>query len=523
MPKYRITSPEGKTYEITAPEGATKQDAIAYIQKNKPAQIAAADGPDVLGGIGQFAKGLSFNFSDEIAGAIGAIPGALATGDSIPDAYRGIRDAARDSQAAFEQENPKTSLGLQLLGGMATGGAGAAKTAAAQTLPRLAGTGAAIGGTAALGQSEADTLQGAALDTGKGLALGGALGMATPLAGQGLAKLVSPSRKVDAPELLAAGNKLGLKTTPAAATGGRILDKIEAGMASNPITGGSFAKIADNNQSIINQLANKSMGVSGAKVDTAQTALMLGDKMRGIVPPRSEILLDSAFRTGVRDVAETAVKGLGKNSKRLGRIYEQIVDIGRKGKITGEEYHEISKDLADEAFQASKKSNKVAKAIYSLRDELDEAMGRSLPQSTAKEFKDVRKQWSALEDLAKTNVVSETGDVNAKTLANLLGRQGGKKGRDQSDLYTAARYMKGFASKTPDSGTPSRLALGGGVGYGAAVDPLITGSILGAGYLGSKAYTSPVMMRYMQNGLIGSIPKPQAAALGGLLGSQASQ
>ena len=32
MPNYRITSPDGRTFNVNAPEGATKEDAIAYIQ-----------------------------------------------------------------------------------------------------------------------------------------------------------------------------------------------------------------------------------------------------------------------------------------------------------------------------------------------------------------------------------------------------------------------------------------------------------------------------------------------------------
>lgn len=34
MPKYRITGPDGNTYEVTAPEGATEQDVLAYAQQN---------------------------------------------------------------------------------------------------------------------------------------------------------------------------------------------------------------------------------------------------------------------------------------------------------------------------------------------------------------------------------------------------------------------------------------------------------------------------------------------------------
>ena len=34
MPKFRITSPDGQTYEITAPEGATQEQVLAYAQQH---------------------------------------------------------------------------------------------------------------------------------------------------------------------------------------------------------------------------------------------------------------------------------------------------------------------------------------------------------------------------------------------------------------------------------------------------------------------------------------------------------
>lgn len=33
MPRFNVTSPDGRTFEVNAPEGATKEDAIAYVQK----------------------------------------------------------------------------------------------------------------------------------------------------------------------------------------------------------------------------------------------------------------------------------------------------------------------------------------------------------------------------------------------------------------------------------------------------------------------------------------------------------
>ena len=41
MPVYRITSPDGNTYEVTAPEGATEQDVLAYAQQNYSSASAA--------------------------------------------------------------------------------------------------------------------------------------------------------------------------------------------------------------------------------------------------------------------------------------------------------------------------------------------------------------------------------------------------------------------------------------------------------------------------------------------------
>lgn len=45
MPKYRITAPDGNTYEITAPEGASEQEVLAYAQANYKQQAAPAPAP----------------------------------------------------------------------------------------------------------------------------------------------------------------------------------------------------------------------------------------------------------------------------------------------------------------------------------------------------------------------------------------------------------------------------------------------------------------------------------------------
>ena len=74
MPKFRVTSPDGTTYEVNAPEGATQQDAIAYVQANS-SRIPKAETSVLRDVGGALVRG---------AGQIVSLPGqlyGLATGD----------------------------------------------------------------------------------------------------------------------------------------------------------------------------------------------------------------------------------------------------------------------------------------------------------------------------------------------------------------------------------------------------------------------------------------------------------
>jgi len=59
MPKYRITSPDGKTFEITAPEGATQEQVLSYAQSQwkAPQTEKAPDPTEGMSGFDKFAAG----------------------------------------------------------------------------------------------------------------------------------------------------------------------------------------------------------------------------------------------------------------------------------------------------------------------------------------------------------------------------------------------------------------------------------------------------------------------------------
>ena len=193
-----VTLPNGRVIQ-GVPDGTTKaqvmEKAIAagLAQASDFGELSPPEGGSVADPL---AQGLSFGFSDEIAGALGSIPASFSLNDSftdklsgIPDAYRGIRDAARENNAAFSERNPKTALAANLAGGLATGGAGLTR-AGVNTVSGLAKSGAAAGAVGGFGASEGG-VQEHVQGTATGAAVGGLLAPALPALGGALGRLTA--------------------------------------------------------------------------------------------------------------------------------------------------------------------------------------------------------------------------------------------------------------------------------------------------------------------------------------------
>ena len=108
----------------------------------------------------QFGQGATFFGADEAEAAIRAPFSERTFGEIVDD--------IRAQNAAFEEEFPKTAFGLQVGGGLATGGFGAVKVLGSQVvkqapkfLRRLAvpAVGAAEGGLAGFGAAEGTPLE----------------------------------------------------------------------------------------------------------------------------------------------------------------------------------------------------------------------------------------------------------------------------------------------------------------------------------------------------------------------------
>lgn len=238
MAKYRITGPDGGTYEITAPDDASEAEVLAYAQRNAgmtqaPEELASTPPPvsprqaedqsmaalaryekgpeaamnalpkglrvplqtlrDSVTGIGQ---GLTFNFGDEIQAGL-ATPLEMIRNKTLDvgGSYDNALAAARGEQKLAETRSPVANTIGQIAGGTALGGGlsgngvtllNAAKPTIASMAGRGALEGAAYGGAYGFGAGEGqdDRLKRA----GVGAAVGAVTGGATGLVGGAMAK-----------------------------------------------------------------------------------------------------------------------------------------------------------------------------------------------------------------------------------------------------------------------------------------------------------------------------------------------
>jgi len=180
MAKYRVTGPDGQTYEVNAPEGASEQDVMAYVHKNAGQaadpfagqEVRRSPLEDVVGylnkGAQAVASGAAGGYMDEIAAGLDSpfVAGKRALVDGQPfdmgKAYDDRLAGYRKDREQFAEEYPVSSFVGEVGGAIASPatkavmGATAAK-AGAGLLPRMGKAalgGGALGGVYGSGNAE---------------------------------------------------------------------------------------------------------------------------------------------------------------------------------------------------------------------------------------------------------------------------------------------------------------------------------------------------------------------------------
>ena len=190
MPTTYVTAPDGERVPVTHPEGASQADIIAYAKKNYQPQ-QKEEGPglyDLINGkvsatemldsiidpVREFGAGAGLQLTDELEAlarvVVDRIPNAA---DRIIENDPFIRNGKKyiswsDFKADIDAErkeyrraNPEMALGLEIAGGLMTGGYGLAKLGMGSTATQTALRSAGLAGTegAIYGAGEGTTME----------------------------------------------------------------------------------------------------------------------------------------------------------------------------------------------------------------------------------------------------------------------------------------------------------------------------------------------------------------------------
>lgn len=489
MPTFRITAPDGKTYEVTGPEGSTADQALEKVKASLATKQATPDAPDE-----PFAAKLGRQVLN--AGA-GAIRGAGSIGATILspidvvsdlidgkgltlDSNRKRRQAMDDALRNLGADTDSFAYGAGKLGAEVAGTLGAGG-AIANTAARIPGVAAAVPNllqsvrTAGMASNATGPVANLLTRTaggaitggvsagmvdpemaGTGAVLGGALPGASKLAGEvggAVGKVLrgkTPSQEVV--DLANRAKELGINIPADRIANSKPLNAVAATLNYMPFSGRAAAE--DAMLGGMNRAVSRTFGQDSENVTMALRKAQgeLGAKFDAVLQ-NNTVKMTPNFKTALAEAADQATSELGDDAASVIRKQVALIQTkGASGEIDGQAAYNIKKALdrigngnSDAAFYAR-----------DLKKKLMDALNESIGPQEAKAFAKVRQQYGnmlALENIAANGV--ERG-ISAGRLANMKNIQ-------NADLQELADIAAKFlTTRESNHGALQRLVIGGG-------------------------------------------------------------
>lgn len=487
--------------------------------------------------------------------------------DRIQAAARSLTGRA-PYQEAYQQEAERTRAAresLSLPEQLGYGLAGAAPLAAAGGAFGLLGRGASavgaptagaalqqaattvaptLGRRAAIGAAEAG-LQGATeaaikgQDVGTGAATGMAIGTGLPIALSAAGRAISPIRsQLTAPQqdLAREAADRGLQLTPAQATGSRAAQFLESQLRDLP--GGGMSPRLQQQQNL-QERALREAGVFAPDATPGNIAggfSRIGQEFDQVLQGRS-VKFDKQFDDGITD----AIKEYGNTLPRdvRGIFRSQVQELFNQPRaLDGQTANNLRSNLSILERQY-KDQPRLRSAIGSLREEVDAAISRSLPDEARKQLRSAREQYKNLsridEIMSRAGPQAESGQIPFVQLNNLIKQAQGSASRGVSaaspEFQKLAQIGATFFREPASSGTAQRnyitALLTGGIGAGSFMAGGLPGlaAAIGTPLATNLVYNTPAMQRLLAQQAGRSLERvPQQALTGagtagiGLLG-----
>ena len=408
----------GIKQSIEQNQGMARQQDFAQV--SLPSSKKARN-PVMLNTLNEIIQGATFGYSDEASAAAAALVASGLEGADFADAYNGILEGLSREQEAFRDEEKALAIGGQVVGGLASGGAGLAKTIGAQAGKGVVKKALATGVTGAAGGAAAGSgfaEQGEKLEgAGKGAAAGLVVAPIAAATGAGL------NRGFQGVKGVVADKRAIKKILQERASGGGRGDTqaIAAGFKLN------------NKGKVIPDAAQRAAMNQG--VDAGTVSLAAGAnkttrrKMRGMVNLMQKAKGDKVFASQYR------------TDEILGNSLKNRVSlVAKANKIAGI-------NVSKEAEKLTRKSADFSGAIKGFEDDLSD-IGVSIVEVNGKkipDFNGAQIEFNATSKKAIANIIKRIGRLGDDLSDNAKNGHELKKLID--DMVTYGKVKTGLAGK----------------------------------------------------------------------------
>ena len=468
--------------------------------ENKPEM---STGRSFLTGVQKALDGATFGFGDEVFSGVESLFNDKSFDENLAE--------NRADEEQYAKEHPAWNLASELLGGLATGGLGAAKVAGAKALgaggKALANAGIGAGGSAAhlFGEGEGGVAERAknVIDNPVSIAAGAAL----PAALSGVGKAASKGvQRMNRPEVQRLREK-GVQPTVGQTLGGTA-NRLEEAAQNIPFLGVRAARERAQGE-WRKSFFDDALAPLGKKVDNADPQQMMiqaekavdeaYDSARALMP--DGIVVNMGLRESLGTIkTKVAEGGYGLNGDELkdfNRVWKNMKPLfANKGKVSQKDLQKIDQALSKQAAKSTA-SKEMKEAVGDLRAAFSDYVGKSNP--AYKEAYDKAQQsfmgLARLRDAAAKDAEGAFTPGQAVSATRKQDKSASKgttgEGYLQREAQDARRVL---GDKVNDSGTTEReianFAGGGGlVGLlTGAMNPATAAAgagVIGAGRLGS--------------------------------------
>lgn len=530
----------GKTKEETMAKLANLRASGYFLEEGeKPAEKSEekpepmSTGRSFMTGVQKALDGATFGFGDEIFSGVESLFNDKSFDENLAE--------NRADEDQYASEHPAWNLATELLGGLATGGAGAVKVAGAKALgaggKALANAGIGAGGSAAhlFGEGEGGVSERAknVIDNPVSIAAGAAL----PAALSGVGKAASKGvQRMNRPEVQRLREK-GVQPTVGQTLGGTA-NRLEEAAQNIPFLGVRAARERAQGE-WRKSFFDDALAPLGKKVDNADPQQMMiqaekavdeaYDSARALMP--DGIVVNMGLRESLGTIKTKAAEGgyglNGDELKDFNRVWKNMKPLfANKGKVSQKDLQKIDQALSKQAAKSTA-SKEMKEAVGDLRAAFSDYVGKSNP--AYKEAYDKAQQsfmgLARLRDAAAKDAEGAFTPGQAVSATRKQDKSASKgttgEGYLQREAQDARRVL---GDKVNDSGTTEReianFAGGGGlVGLlTGAVNPATAAAgagVIGAGRLGSgRGAQKTIVDALMGTGKVADMVGQRGGALG---------